>query len=387
MVELGIDEMTMVLQLPSEYKELLESNEWSYLAELIIKRFVEKAKIEEVLGLQDCEIRPPQGYNIAYKYGNHNFYFAIAYHLVQMSMGVAIKFSAKALDYYCEQSSLHVYEFLRIIQDDFYSVRLSRVDLVADFIDEDLDVTAIYQDMMDCKVGIFRKQVKKKTGEEYYRKCEMQYSGFLKEKEVPTIYIGSCMSNARLRIYDKKREQIEQTGTKLEKAKNCRNWVRFESVYRHEFAYQITDELLHINNDIEYGNLIAWTIVQKFHFMYVTNGVVDCKTEYTEKLIEYVNGKNFMLKSPVSRNYDISNSVKYLIYGSGAVSTLYKIKCIWGDDGVHEVFSIIEDYLKTWTPNDDCRYWLSRNKNDYIKRYPDIREFLDKNFVVVCPNL
>lgn len=378
MLELGVDEITLVLQISQQLKSMYNNSsfDWSSVAENIIYTFITKSNFKTIFGESIPEKRPPQGYTVAYAYGEHNFYLAIAYHQFQMSMGIAIKFSAQALDYYCEASGLKVYEFLQKVKDSAYTVRLSRIDLVADYIDEEINVTTIYQNLIDNKIGLFREYESKKTGEVSYRRCEMQFQGYLKERDVPTIYIGSVQSNSRLRIYDKKREQMERKGSKLDKARKCHDWVRFEGVFKHEFAHQLSAELLNIKTDDEFANLIACTLIQKFRFMYIDNGVIDCETEYSQMLLDCISNQNFALKSPSSRNYDLSKSIGYMFFGSGVISTLYKIKSIWGDEAVLKFLTFTGEYLKEWEPNDDCRYWLGKNSNDYRKNYPNYDLFM-----------
>jgi len=294
-------------------------------------------------------------------------------------MGVAIKFSALALDHYCVESGLNVYEFLQMIQDDSYSIRLSRVDFCVDFIDEDVNVSTIYQNLIDNRIGIFREHINEKTGKVSYRKVDMQYQGFIKGKEVPTIYLGAPASMSRLRIYDKKQEQIDRNGSKLDIAQQCKDWVRFEGIFRHEYSHQLTDELLKINNDDKFSNLIACTMIQKFRLMYIDNGVVDCDTEYSQTLLDSINNKSFVLKAPSSKNYEIVKSLIHLFCGSGVISTLNKIKTIWGDDAILVVLKFIEEYLGKWSQNDDCRYWIDRNKENYRRNHPDFDKFFNDN--------
>ncbi|MBK5244771.1 MAG: replication initiation factor domain-containing protein [Eubacteriaceae bacterium] len=379
MLELGVDEITVVLQLSPNYKNCLAISEWEEVAENLIDKFVKKSGFITVYGDMEVEQRPPQGYTYAYKFGEHNFYLAVAYHTYQLSMGIAVKLSAQALDYYCEATGLKVYQFLQKITEKEYTIRLSRIDLTADYIDEDVDVTGIYQSLMDNKVGIFREYISKKTGETAYKRSMMQYEGYLKEKEVPTIYIGSVQSNSRIRIYDKKREQIERKGVKFDKAIKCDNWVRFEGVFRHEFSHQISEELLKIKTDIEFANLIACTLAQKYRFMIIDNGVINCDTEYTQMLLDCISNKSFALKAPSSRNYDIAKSVAHIFFGSGVMSTLYKIKEIWGKDAVGAMMKYISDSLDEWKPNDDCRYWLRKNTSDYRMNYSDFDTFMRDN--------
>lgn len=374
MIELGIDEITAVLQLAD--KNFLRTTEWQAIAEKMIAIFALRARFWDVYGEQQPITVLPQGYDIGYTYGDHNFYLALAYHPTQISMGVVVKFSALALDYYTEQTGLKVYHLLQRVIDDLYSVRLSRVDLTVDYIDEGINVTEIYQQFIDNRIGIFRDQVNEKTGEITYRKCKLKLQGFLAEGEVPTLYLGSIQSNARLRIYDKKREQFERKGSKYAKAQKCKNWVRFEGVFRHEFAHQISDNLMLITTDDELASLIACVMAQKFRIMYVNKGVVDCDTEYTQMLFDCIRTAGFVLKAPSSRNNDLIRSLQHLLNGSGLMNFLYKIKVIWGDDAVGKMFAALTNYLNGWKPNPDCQLWVKKNAKDYLYHYPDFESFL-----------
>lgn len=256
-------------------------------------------------------------------------------------------------------------------------MRLSRVDLTADFIDEGINVTQIYNDLQRKRVAVLREYESEKTGETCYRKTIQKYQGYAIDGEVSTVYLGSVKSNSRLRIYDKKREQIERSGNKLDKAKRCKDWVRFEGVFRNDYAHQISEELLQIKSDDEYANLIACTLAQKYRLMYVENGVVDCDTEYTQAIIDSITNGNFALRAPNSRNYELAKNLSYLIRGSGVAPTLYKIKEIWGDKAVSQVLDFLMDYVDEWTPSDDCKRWLRVYKDDYQQGHPRFTDFFD----------
>lgn len=377
MLEFGVDEITLVLQLSLGLKKKYKPFDWEIVADDLINTFVQKSNFETIFGEAIQEKRAPQGYTVAYTFGRHDFYLVIAYHPFHSNMGIVVKFSARALDYYCENSGMKVYEFLQCVKDDTYSVRLSRIDLVADYIDEGVNVTTIAENFKKNKIGIFREKVNENTGEITYRRSNIKFEGYLKGEEVPTIYLGSVQSNSQMRVYDKKREQLERNGTKLKKAKSSLDWVRFEGVFKGEFAHQLSEELLRIQNDSEYANLIASTLIQKYRFMYIDNGVIDCETEYTDLLLKCITNQNFTLKSPSSRNYDIFKSMNYIFNGSGFISTLYKIKAIWGDDAISFMLKFIEEYLDGYEPNDDCRYWLNNNLKSYEMSYSDFDDFFN----------
>lgn len=382
MLEFGVDEMTLVMQLDHNQKSVLATADWEEVAERLIYTFEKKADLITTLGKKDIEKKLPKGYAIGYKYGEHPFYFCVAYHPYQWSMGVAVKFSAQALDYYNEETGLNVYQFMQKVGDRDYTIRLSRIDMTADYIDEDIDITEIYNSLMHNEIGIFREYESKKTGDIGYKRVPMMYEGFLKGSEVPTIYVGSVQSNSRLRIYDKRREQIERKGTKFDKAVGCRNWVRFEGVFRHDYAHQISDELLHIQSDDEYVNLIATTLAQKYRFMTVDRktGEADTDTNYTQMILDAIANKSFQLKAPSTRNYDLAQNIAYIFSGSGVMNTLYKIWDIWDMDAVMYLLEyIIEALQGEFRPNADCLSWIIRNRKDYQKKYSDFDVFMQQS--------
>lgn len=380
MLELGVDEITLVLQLPPANRSILRTTEWNCVAETLISKFEDKSDIKAVFGKRAREPKAPAGYTMSYKYGEHNFYFAIAYHEYQRDMGIVIKFSAQSLDYYLEAKNMMVYEFLQMVSHKDYTQRLSRIDLTADFIDEDIDISNIYQNMMDSKIAVFRQQLNEKNGKMEYRRVPMKFKGIISGQDVQTMYVGSEKSKSRLRIYDKRVEQIKHKGNKLEKAMNCNAWIRFEGVFRDEYAHQLSEALMTIKSNYEFANLIALTLYQKYLFMEVNNGVAGSPTDFTQMLIDCVFNNNFKLRAPLTRSYELARNIEYICHGSGTMTSLHKIKCIWGMDAVREVFEILADRLEyKYIPNDDCIFWLMRNTDDYRKHYPDFQDFINEN--------
>ncbi|MEY8313386.1 replication initiation factor domain-containing protein [Oscillospiraceae bacterium 42-9] len=353
-----------------------ESFDWIEAAGAIIERFISKADFLSVYGEIIPEKRAPQGYTTAVTFGEHPFYLAVAYHELYRSMGVIVKFSAQALDYYCEAKGITLYRLLQAVRDSLYTMRLSRIDLTADFIDEDINPTKIYDDLKNQKVAVFREYESKKNGETVYKKNPMKLQGFAVETEMPTIYLGSSQSNSQLRIYDKKKEQIDRHGTKYDKAIQCKSWVRFEGIFRHEFAHQISDELLTIKNDNEFANMIACALAQKFRLMYVDKGVVDCDTEYTQQIIDGIHNGSFTLTAPSSRTYQLEKNLAYLFTGSGIISTLYKVKSIWGDPAMEEFYGVLLEFLKNWVPTEDCKHWVRVYTEAYKTQHPDFNLFI-----------
>ena len=378
MIELGVDEITLVLQLPPKTRSAIDPSDWPDYAHEMINVFSERSHFKNILGDIRREHSAPLGYTDAFTFGEHNFFLAVAYHDIRIDMGVVVKFSAQSFDYYLENAGLKAFEFMQIIQDDMYTTRVSRVDLTADYIDENIDVTSIYQNLMNNSIAVFRETIKQ-TGEVSYRRTDLEYQGFIKGHEVPTVYLGSSKSNSMLRIYDKKREQIERNGSKLAKAKECKNWARFEGVFRHEYAHQIGDAFLDIKSNDEFANLIATILIQKFRIMEIDKGVIIADTIYTSLLDNCIISKSFILKSPSSRNYELAKSLNYLFEGSGVITSLFKIEYIWGEEALSDFLKYIYKYLQNYMPNEDCKYWLLNNAADYQLFYPDFKTFMKEN--------
>ena len=357
MLELGIDEATIVLKANPKHA-YCSGLPWELHAEVIINTFAQKADFKNVLGRRTTEEKAPAGYTKAYHYGSHNFYFALAYHPEQKTMGVVVKFSAQALDYYLQHRNIKFYQFMHIVADKMYSARLSRIDLTADYIDENVDTTDIYKNLVSKKVDIYDKFPGITPDKPIYRRRGLKYRGYCVGDEVPTIYVGSPKSDLELRIYDKRREQIDNLGTKVEKALKCKTWTRFELILKGNYAHQFTEALTLIYTDVAFANLIASTIVQKFRFMAVDNGLPDQETEYSQMLIDCINNDNFRLKANVHKNYDLAKNIEYLYQGSGILATLYKVFDIWGANAAWELLAYTLDSLEDYEPNDDCLHWL-----------------------------
>lgn len=134
-----------------------------------------------------------------------------------------------------------------------------------------------------------------------------------------------------------------------------------------------------VENDLIKSNTTCFSLRCTYSVIQSKSIIPFWETEYTQMLIDCIKSRVLSLKSPSSRNFDLSKSIRYLFYGSGVISTLYKINQLWGDSGLSTLFDLINEYLVNWEPNDDCRYWLLKNTSDYKKNYPNFDSFLRKN--------
>ena len=378
MLKTSIDELTLVLQATVSEKLALGNNkDWSKLANTIIEDFEEKANLIAILGDRQEANKCPEGYTNGNLYGNHSFYFCVAYNSDNYQMGVIVKFSAQALAYYLKVGKQEVYNFLQSIQSDKYTFRLSRCDIDVDFLNERFTPSRIFSDIKHEKVFVYyQKKAKKKPT---FVKKNVKLQGFAIEKEVPTLYLGSVLSDSQLRIYDKKREQIEKNGSKLSYVLKYDTVVRFELALKHDLAHNLTDLLLKVENDKQLSDLILSIFLQKFYFKRAKTNKM---TVYTRKMQQALKSKQVYLLGHVNADNDLLRRFQYLLYESGTISTLYKVLAVWGYDDLDEAVDYIKSFVQSWGVNDDCRYWLQKHADDTAETFSsfaDLKEQLKEN--------
>ena len=374
MLKTSIDELTVVLQATVKDKLSIESNaDWQKLANEIIADFEEKADLETAFGKKAEAQKCPEGYTIGHLYGNHSFYFCVAFNQENYSMGIIVKFSVQALAYYLKTKKMQVYDFLRLIKSDKYDFRLSRCDIDVDFMNQKFTPTKIFNDLKSKRVLIYYQKKNKNKLNLVKKNCKLQ--GFAINKEVPTCYCGAVSSDCQLKIYDKKREQIERHGSKLDYVLKYDSVIRFELALKHALAHNLTDMLLKVDNDKQLSNLILSIFLQKFYFK---RARTDKATLYTKKMQKALKGDQEYLLGHVNADNDLLRRFQYLLYESGTISTLYKVLAVWGYDDLDEAVDYIKSFVQSWNVNDDCRYWLQKHANDTAETFGSFADLKDQ---------
>lgn len=363
MLDVQVDEFTLVLQ-SSKRPNCIEG--WASMAVSIIEEFVRLSKLEPILGkLEDSKQSLPQGYSNGFSCEDSTYYFAIAYHVDFIQMGICIKFSAHAWMEYRKQyeslygQSIQIHQFFANINDNsLYTSRLSRIDIAIDFINENVNVNTIYNQLSK------KNQIVKTAAG---RKNHSIVSAITKNNITSTFYLGSKGKNikALLRVYDKKKEQIETMGIRYHEAIHHDEWIRFEAVYKGAYAHDLSDQLEHINNDTELKDLLVSALTDRYHFYYAKS---ERLTNYTKKMIDLLNQKNFMFTSPSPRMNLLEQSQKHILNGSGLFPYLYKVSHIWGEDGLKKCLAFLYNEFENYEPNDDVISWLQKYSVLYSKQ-------------------
>lgn len=272
---------------------------------------------------------------------------------------------------------MQVYDFLRLIKSDKYDFRLSRCDIDVDFMNEKFTPTKIFNDLKSKRVLIYYQKKNKNKLNLVKKNCKLQ--GFAINKEVPTCYCGAVSSDCQLKIYDKKREQIERHGSKLDYVLKYDSVIRFELALKHALAHNLTDMLLKVDNDKQLSNLILSIFLQKFYFK---RARTDKATLYTKKMQKALKGDQEYLLGHVNADNDLLRRFRYLLYESGTISTLFKILSIFGYDDLDQAVEYIKNFVQNWNVNDDCRYWLQKHASDTAETFSsfaDLKEQLKED--------
>lgn len=299
----GVDEFTLVLQPPDKVKV----TDWPDTVDMMLSVFLRKSRLVNLFGDMSPAVKLQAGYTSGLTFENRPWYLVINWNEDFPTMGVCVRFSAHAYAAYKEaymaqfQTEMNIADFLRMVQDDVYTTRLSRVDLTADYFDytdEHIRTAPLSPDTIYTRLINGDYVVKNGNGHQSIRNM----SGVDKGGAYQTFYLGSQKgkTNGFLRCYDKKAEQLQTMGFRYDDALNCESWVRFEAVYRHDYAHQITEGILSVKTAQELSRLIAKYICDKYQFF---DANTDEATEFTSDLLGVAAGSSVAaLSTPSPRD-------------------------------------------------------------------------------------
>lgn len=158
MIIVGIDQVTITALISG----ISSLEDWAEKSSRVIHHIERALSLMQVFGKR-ASVKGPAPYTAGFEYGTHPFYFRIGHHPMTPSIGIIIKFSAHALEYYRVRykelfgtdADLNV--ILQKLEDDVYAdgiveyfdykkvkYRCSRIDVSVDFIDEMVSVTDLY---------------------------------------------------------------------------------------------------------------------------------------------------------------------------------------------------------------------------------------------------
>lgn len=348
-MQLKIDEFTLSFL---HKQDKLDNQEHIERCEYFIEYLYEELKLNEFGLLQPY--KAANGYNVTYKVENTSK-LTLGYHTEWPEMGLSLVFGARDLSEYLEALSelsvasldaLELIKWLNVLADENgFKIRLSRLDVAADFVDYGLSVDELYHELKSeaYYVTDWKESRKKKLG---------QFFGT--EGDIESFYIGKYTTRTGfLRVYDKKVEQLKRKGYQLEIASKCSDWVRVEAVYRDNYAHEATKTLLEAE---DHESTLANFITSRYRF----------KNEkgyhlITEELLE-AKPSGSLAFSKNYRQYSLDKS-KQALYSGQVQNTLYKIRQIEGEEAAKVYLATLLKYnLSCYKPSKEVKVFVNKFK-------------------------
>lgn len=365
-ITIGIDQMNVVA---TPFMETIVEKGWSHNAENLI------TGIESVLNMnvlygesRKTDKKLVQGYTVGKAYGEDTQEIRICYHPDCPDMGVVVNFTAQALarykELYKEEFDEEIYEYDMIKTLDMlgHTIRLSRIDFYADYVNENISVNSIYRQLEKGNQVI-------KYLDGRLNNSSRSYHG--EEGSIDTLYVGKRGRNMRclLRMYDKKKEQIKNVGRSYKEATECESWVRAEVEFHKKYANDLTEALRNVDSPEGLGKLIAKSIIEKYGFYSAKSGKPN---KATKLLMEAAKDSKFKFSLPSTRDIKLERSHLYVRCGSGAVKNAYMAKEIWGEEAIPALQEQFRQDVENYKPTSEVIYWLKKHKTEYERR--DIKD-------------
>lgn len=370
-----VDEFSCVIKIKQSIGEEVNKENFEMLFNAVSK----------VLNLKECFGQAEKksgsvGYTDVYAFSNK---IRLSYNPKRVDMGLYIWVSATGLQDLQINRQLDFWQIYERLDDlvatiDFAdSWHYSRLDYVADFIDENQAVNELYQSIKSGHINFYTRVMTKK-GEIKLRDTKSKVSAIENEGIANTIYIGSRKSgtNFLMRIYNKKEEQLQSaTPYHIEQAKNCENWVRYEFSFRSDYAKSIKPLFDQCANQEVALRELARKALDRITFyevdydaiMHLLNQGADESEIDIEEFVnmtkacsiidDYANSNDELFKLPSKQVNELYDTYKWHINNdSGLISFLYKVHKIYGYQAIIDFFKQAEiTYLKEESkPSDEA---------------------------------
>lgn len=322
----------------------------------IIDSIEDTLNLKQILGERQKIIGGKDGYDSIIAWGrNEKDYIYLMYSLTNPNMKFSLKFGGRALAIYLMNykylyhEDTNVYEILKLldsrfsiyIDEELERVRLSRLDIAIDLIDENLIVNDLYKKIISNEIIV---QNKRNSIIEIQRNMG-------KGINTETMYFNKRSSNSFLRIYDKKVQQIDTKGFDFNTAINCENWTRFECELKHEYAHEMTYKIVDCTDEEEFLELLIKVFCDCFKFKTIID--YDGDKEILGDTDFYMNIKNLadnhckILNSPIRKPLTDFEEKYMNLFENGTMSYFEMFRKAYGDDELDELFEQIKLDLKT----------------------------------------
>lgn len=198
-------------------------------------------KFNKILGKPQEQDYGLNGYTNSFKYGNNSAKIIVLWSWKQPWMGVMVMFFGQGKKLYetlSKMTDLEV-DWLDIISQIYVKFKghVSRIDVAVDLINYGFSVNDIAEKIKSGTYEFINWKTKRAIGLE-----KIQTIG--NSGEIDTIYVNSRKSDAFLRIYNKRKQGIDNKKSGYyTQAKNTKDWIRIEGEFKHREAHKIGNDL------------------------------------------------------------------------------------------------------------------------------------------------
>lgn len=336
MFDIDCDEFSVTLPIDAE----ILANAPHYF-ENYVDRIDKKLELTKMLGNKEVKASGMNGYTHCFSFGFDKNQIKILYNPDYIKMKIMIRFTASALNNYILQRKIQFNEdisALNIIKklSELDTIRLSRLDIAVDFVDENIEVNNLFNQYNDEKLVFFNK-----------RNGRIKLESFIGGKEVETLYFNKRTNRSFLRVYNKKVEQEKNNGNMLKTALNCENWTRFELELKQEYAHEMTKIILSCNNQDEFIQALAHAFIDciKIRKLKGIDGAKEIfeNTTYYSKIIKVANGDEKLITT-AARDRLSSFELKYKNLSNNGTLALFKmIKESYSEDDFERFIEMLKE--------------------------------------------
>lgn len=254
----------------------------------------------------------------------YNNCVTILWNFKRVDMGILVIINASGKFKYEQLAPSHGIEidWVKIIKDVVkLGGHLTRIDIAADFVNYVFSADSIYKNLL-AKKYFFQNRAKRKI--KLDRIKAISGNGI-----VQTIYVGSRPSDAFLRIYDKRNEQIKRKGPFLALAENCNSWTRFEAEIKGDLSHEIGLKISNLTDD---NDLLPFLV----NFFAIQWQLLTEKNHLANEWLELKNiviSKQIDINLKANEGFRLMKKIDWFISG-GAINVIYFVYAIYGKKGL-----------------------------------------------------
>lgn len=369
LIDVNVDQFTLTIYIDEDEYLAYDEHYFDYIQD----RFASTLNLIDLFGLP---VRLNYGdgwYNTIYDYGYYDRHLFFKYNDESLDNQISVVFHAGMLKEYLKSyrnkidENMTVFKLLKKMST-LGTIRLSRLDIAIDLIDENIVV-----DDLAKRINNYDVLIKNSRGSNIAVESIQQIGNGGK---VETMYINKRKSASFLRIYDKKIEALLKDSADVKTAIECENWTRIELELKKYYANNITASILKCESEFDFKKVILGAFLEKFKFLELEKPEEDDSDGYVD--MQFYQDLKDLIKNEIvhlpgherERVTDLERKYKNL-FNNGSMRLFAMIKQAYGEEGLKEVFERI---------NKDCeKVELNRDHDRLINKFKsEVPFFKDK---------